>query len=157
MKSHVTLPTEEQWESACLAGSKGLFHYSGDDFSQWENLADRTFATFGYRGHQPDGHLQIAGLNCYIAPEGVAQAETRFADGGCVTVPVGSYKPNALGLYDMHGNACEWTLTDYAPGEKSVKGGSWFDRPARARVDIRRGYAPWHNVSNAGFRVVINE
>jgi formylglycine-generating enzyme required for sulfatase activity len=52
--------------------------------------------------------------DCYIAREGVAQAETKFEDGGCVTMPVGNYKPHALGLYDMHGNACEWTLTDGA-------------------------------------------
>ena len=157
---NVTLPTEAQWETACLAGRKGLYHFNGDDFSPWENLADKTFATVGYTGRCdcPERHFIIGGYgNCNIAPEGVKQADKRFADGAVVTMPVGSYKPNALGLHDMHGNACEWTLTDYGPGEKVVKGGSWYDRPARAHVDIRRGYAPWHNVFNAGFRVVINE
>lgn len=157
---NVTLPTEEQWEAACLAGSEGPYHFAGEDFSQWENLADKTFATVGYSGRCecPRRHFIIAGYSyCNIVPEGVSQAEKRFADGGVVTMPVGSYEPNALGLHDMHGNACEWTLDDYGPGEKTVKGGSWFDRPTRAHVDIRRGYAPWHNAFNVGFRVVVNE
>jgi len=51
----------------------------------------------------------------------------------------------------------ECKLDDYGPGEKTVKGGSWFDRPGRAHVDVLRGYAPWHNVFNAGFRVVMTE
>ncbi len=157
---NVTLPTEEQWEKACLAGRKGRYHFEGDDFSPWENLADKTFASVGFTGRCecPERHFIVGGYgNCNLVPEGVTQADRRYADGGVVTMPVGSYKPNALGLHDMHGNACEWTLTDYAPGEKVVKGGSWFDQPSRAHVDIRRGYAPWHNVFNAGFRVVANE
>lgn len=153
---NISLPTEEQWEMACVGNKNGLFHFEGNDFSEYENLADSTFATFGYTGISLDGHFQIGGKNCYIAPEGVSLADNFYNDGACVTTFVGSYKPNALGLYDMHGNAAEWTLTDLNSGEKIVKGGSFMDRPERAGINVKHGYPAWQNVHNVGFRIVIN-
>jgi formylglycine-generating enzyme required for sulfatase activity len=41
--------------------------------------------------------------------------DSRFRDGAIVTANVGSYRPNAWGLCDMHGNAAEWTRSSYRP------------------------------------------
>ncbi len=153
----VSLPTEEQWEKACRAGSEGAFHFPGTDFSTWENMADYSFATYGYTGKSLLGHFQVAGDCDLIEPEGVALADRRFDDGGCVTMPVGSYKPNAYGLHDMHGNAAEWTRSDFSEGEKTVKGGSYLDRPERCDADQRHGYPAWQSVYNTGFRIVITD
>jgi formylglycine-generating enzyme required for sulfatase activity len=56
-------------------------------------------------------------------------------------------------VFDMHGNAAEWTASDYGNGKKVVRGGSFYDRPQRARSAYRLGYQSWQHVFNVGFRV----
>ena len=83
---------------------------------------------------------------------------------------MGNYRPNAWGLYDMHGNVWEWTRSIYRPypyvagdgrngttGEEPVtaRGGSWRDRPKQCRSASRLSYPAWQRVFNVGFRVVI--
>ena len=149
------LPTEVQWEWACRAGSSGPLYY-GDlntDFGRFANLADATLTQFA-RGDSPPWHPK----------------DGRFNDGALVTAPVGSYAPNPWGLCDMIGNAAEWTRSSYRPypydpadgrealdadEAKVVRGGSWYDRPGRARSATRRHYAPWQGVFNVGFRVAV--
>ena len=148
----VRLPTEEEWQQACLAGASGPFYFSQDDFSPYENLADHSFANVGYKWEHAE-NFSIATDCEMLMLEGVDLADQRFDDGAVVTQPVGSYQPNALGLYDMLGNVAEWTLTDTGYGEKVVKGGSFLDRPERAGADGRRSYPSWQNVHNVGFRI----
>lgn len=114
----VTLPTEEQWDNACLAGSGGEFHYSGKDFSKFENMADKTFATKGYRGKLIHGHFEVALDVDMVVSEGFDLANREFNDGYLVTVPAKSLEPIRFGLHHMHGNVAEWVLNDYNETEK---------------------------------------
>ena len=163
----ITLPTEAQWEYACRAGSAIAFSFgeTGADFSPWANVGDRAFAT-GWR--DASGKSATGGLE-HLALEGAAMADARFDDRAAATAPVGQYRPNAWGLFDMHGNAAEWTRSVYRPypyneddgrnatgadGRRVVRGGSFYDPPKRCRSALRLPYPPWQRVFNVGFRVV---
>jgi len=76
------LPTEAEWEYACRAGTRTPFHF-GTSLSS-------TQANF-------DGNY----------PYGSASKGPNLSR----TATVGSYRPNAWGLYDMHGNVLEWCQT----------------------------------------------
>jgi formylglycine-generating enzyme required for sulfatase activity len=162
---HVTLPTEAQWEYACRAGTTTSLSYGGveADFSPWANLGDQSFGEC-----EKGRYVGLTGGLEHVVLEGSALSDRRFDDGCVVTAPVGQFHPNAWGLHDMHGNAAEWTATTYGtygtdrtcgldgePGRKVVRGGSFFDRPARCRSAFRLAYPPWQRVFNVGFRVVV--
>jgi len=157
----VTLPTEQQWEYTCRAGSTTPLNYGmvDDDFSAWANMADLSFST-GLEIHNgrmmPEGGVtQATGGVPHLVLEGAKLADIRFDDHHRVTANVGSYRANVWGLFDMHGNAAEWTLSEYDQDRKVVRGGSFFDRPARSRSSFRLGYPCWQRVFNVGFRIVV--
>ncbi len=87
--------------------------------------------------------------------------------------PVGNYRPNGLGLYDMSGNVWQW-LSDYyehgyykesvrinprgpASGEKHVlRGGSWTCKPYSLRAANRYRSLPLYRYYDAGFRLAVS-
>ena len=137
------LPTESEQEYACRAGTTTAFHY-GDSM-------DST-----------DGNIN--GASPYA---GASSNLNRQA-----TLPVGSFEPNAWGLYDMHGNVYEW-CHDYWGGYPSgtvtnpvrtnphprrvYRGGAWRFGAATARSAKRSQRDPAKMFDFMGFRVVLSE
>lgn len=150
-----SLPSETQWEWACRAGSETPFFF-GDldaDYSSYANLGDirlKEYAACTARGNYTRAEV-IENPNIY---DDWVPRDTRFDDGHFLAAPVGSYRPNAWGLHDMHGNVWQWTATAAQDGRMIVRGGSWRDRPHRATASYRLDYRPYHRVFNVGFRVV---
>src|SRR5205814_6672459 len=105
------------------------------------------------------------------AGEGRADDATACVDRFRFTAPVGSFPPNAFGLYDLSGNAAEWVEDCYhdsyagapadgAPwtfgectGGKGVRGGSWNDEADGLRPAGRNSVVAGDRYSLLGFRV----
>ena len=137
-----TLPSEAQWEYACRAGTTTPFYFG-------ESIT-------------PD-LVNYDGSNPYAAaPKGKYRQQT---------TDVGSFPPNAFGLYDMHGNVWERCLDAWvdnynnapkngspvtSPSDRNVlRGGSWSNNPESCRSACRLGhYAGFDYL--LGFRVVCN-
>ena len=114
------LPTEAEWEYACRAGTSTAFHYGDALRSGMANFQGNleyppcAGAAFPYGCYNPSG--------TYLSR----------------TTTVGSYAPNAWGLYDMHGNVVEWCSDSWSA---SLPGGSVTDPqgPATGSYRVVRG------------------
>ncbi|MBL8800489.1 MAG: SUMF1/EgtB/PvdO family nonheme iron enzyme [Planctomycetes bacterium] len=135
------LPTEAEWEYACRAGTTTEYHYG--------TSLPCNAALFAY--------------SFDLTPPASCQNPSS-------TVPVGSYAPNAWGLYDMHGNVLEWCLDTYATYSagavtdpfvtggvyRVARGGAWFYESNLCRSAVRSSFSVPNNSSNGlGFRVVL--
>jgi formylglycine-generating enzyme required for sulfatase activity len=134
------LPTEAEWEYACRAGSKTSF-FNGEITEQLSWRFDPCLDTIGWY----------------------------CGNSGNKTRPIGEKQPNAWGLYDMHGNVCEWCNDQYgeyhlAPqfdpkgvtlGQGCVaRGGSWLSESRECRAASRFCYSPNFRCNFVGFRLV---
>ena len=144
------LPSEAEWEYAVRAGSETLYHF-GDEVTRlcdYGNVADTT--------ELPNGNTWTNQADCN--------------DSAVFPTAVGSYRPNAFGLYDMHGNVWEWAEDCWndsyagAPADGSAwtsgncslrvfRGGSWGATPRNLRSAKRDWAARSHRIDDVGFRL----
>ena len=143
----VRLPTEAEWEYACRAGATTRF-------------------SFG----EKEASLHVYGNYADKAAAKLVRSDRKHNDRHDRTARVHSYKPNAWGIHDMHGNVAEWCADYSAPypakpvkdpkgPEKGkgrvVRGGSWDTLPTACRSAARAGVREEYRAGNLGFRVVV--
>jgi len=141
-KGGYRLPTEAEWEYACRAGTTTAYSF-GDSLTKSD--------------------ANTAGTSTIIS---ILTFFNHWSKA------VGSYKPNAFGLYDMHGNVWEWCENwygDYLVGEvvgevtdptgpatgdyRVLRGGSFNAYGSTARSSVRDYGTPSIRVSSLGFRL----
>jgi formylglycine-generating enzyme required for sulfatase activity len=133
---HYRLPTQAEWEYACRGGAM-----------------TREECSYGFYFDKPTNDLSSTQAN-FIgeAPYGKGQKGPNLGR----TTKVGSYTPNQLGLYDMHGNVWQMCEDLADPKEKTriARGGSWGNDGGFCQAHYWITVAPTARQNFVGFRLV---
>jgi formylglycine-generating enzyme required for sulfatase activity len=170
-KHRYRLLSEAEWEYAARAGATTEYFWGPAAPSETDDTAA---PAPGYRSVACDF------ANVYdetgAKTSGFRWQPFHCDDGFGRMAPVGSFRPNAFGLYDMIGNVWEWVGDCYEVpypakpvdgrivgppqgecegmlGRRVARGGSWITRPSRQRVTFRGRDPPETLYSFFGFRV----
>ena len=127
------LPSEAQWEYAARAGTTTTYFFGNQptQIHKHANFADKTAYDTGsiYTNH----------------------AHRTLDDGVAALARVGSYAPNAWGIYDVHGNVAEWC------DNAAMRGGSWVSLPQNCRAAARQPMGDRDQRNYLGVRVIIRK
>jgi formylglycine-generating enzyme required for sulfatase activity len=149
------LPTEAEWEYGCRAGTTTRFYGGNEDdcLKKSANVADVSLKT------KLDAETRL-------------ESQFQDWDDSCpFTAAVGKFRPNAFGLYDMHGNVWQWCQDwlgqnyykdsprqdPQGPGTGSRRvnrGGAFSSVPRDCRAASRFQEGPTYQYCFVGFRVV---
>jgi formylglycine-generating enzyme required for sulfatase activity len=138
------LPTEEEWEWAARAGTKGPRYGDLDKIAWYADNSGRTrIDSSAIWSIDPSSYDQ----KLFVAGDGPH--------------PVGQLRPNGWGLFDMLGNVWQWTAQFPGSGsgedeQHALRGGSWPSIPAYVRVSFRLKHKATIRNSAFGFRCVSN-
>lgn len=131
------LPTQSEWTRACRA--------DGDEEPSLAQLArEANFADQSLRESTVEGDFSYAasGVN----------------DSFAFVAPVGSLKPNPLGIHDLRGNVWEMVWHENREGKQIIFcGGSWCSPAAQCRADSRRQGYDREKSRFSGFRIVMRK
>jgi formylglycine-generating enzyme required for sulfatase activity/tRNA A-37 threonylcarbamoyl transferase component Bud32 len=157
------LPTEAEWEYSCRAGTTTPFcEADTDSLRRIANIADWSLKAEWNYSNLNEKNLQKVLTEWF--------EKVSWDDGHAFTAPAGQFRPNAFGLYDLHGNVWEWCADwykDYPAGAVSdpegpaagsfrvQRGGGFFSVPGQCRSARRGWLMPATRLQALGFRVVL--
>jgi formylglycine-generating enzyme required for sulfatase activity len=138
------LPTEAEWEYAARERGKRVRFGNGQDVARSGEM-----------------NINASGSDLSFAVKGEFRRKT---------VPIGSFRPNSLGLHDMSGNVWEWCsdfIDEYSPEpqrnpyqsrgdyerRRAARGGPWVGDASFARTATRLGWVAEDRCNNIGFRI----